>query len=128
IWRRLLKHCVARADSRAACTAGNNNAASRPMIPITIISSIIVKPDLEPTGAHRFIGIAPADSRSPRIGDSIRSEAMGAGVRQPTAWILPSEPEPCRLLEQFVSSREEASLPICRAALGARQLCEMDVS
>ena len=46
----------ARRLTRAACTAGNNNAASRPMIPITIISSIIVKPDLEPTGAsfHRY--------------------------------------------------------------------------
>jgi len=41
---RLLLHCNLRAASRAACTAGNNNAIKMPMIVMTTSNSTSVKP------------------------------------------------------------------------------------
>ena len=41
---RLLLHCICRAASRAACTAGSNSAIRMPMIVITTKSSTSVKP------------------------------------------------------------------------------------
>ena len=41
---KLDRHCALRAASRAACTAGNNNAISMPMIAMTTSNSINVKP------------------------------------------------------------------------------------
>jgi hypothetical protein len=40
----LFLHCVRRAASRAACTAGNSNAINNAMIPIATNSSISVNP------------------------------------------------------------------------------------
>jgi hypothetical protein len=45
-WRRLLWHCIRRADSRAFCIAGNNKPAKTPMMAITVKSSIKVNPRL----------------------------------------------------------------------------------
>ena len=41
---RLLLHCIRRAASRAACTAGSNSAIKMPMIVMTTKSSTKVKP------------------------------------------------------------------------------------
>ena len=41
---RLLLHCIRRAASRAACTAGSNSAIKMPMIVMTTKSSTSVKP------------------------------------------------------------------------------------
>src|SRR5215813_9781856 len=40
----LLVHCIRRADSRAACTAGKSRATSTPMIAMTTNNSTSVKP------------------------------------------------------------------------------------
>src|SRR5881227_2575219 len=45
---KLLTHCIRRAASRAACTAGKSSAIRTAMIAITTSSSIKVKPDLTP--------------------------------------------------------------------------------
>ena len=51
-----LEHWLRRADSRAACTAGNNKAINTPIMAMTTNSSISVKPDREP---RRSIGQNP---------------------------------------------------------------------
>ena len=42
---RLFWHCIFRAASRAACTAGSNSAIKMPMIVMTTKSSTSVKPE-----------------------------------------------------------------------------------
>ncbi len=50
----LFLHCVCRAASRAACTAGSSSEINRPMIEITTSSSTNVKPS---SFDERFIGL-----------------------------------------------------------------------
>ena len=83
---RLLLHCMRRAASRAACTAGNRSATSIPMMAITTRSSMRVKPlrALKIRKKPRFRRPREASdaSRSPEtIGSLVRFIAIGARPR-----------------------------------------------
>src|SRR5262245_36883787 len=64
----LFVHLVLRADSRAACTAGNNRPMRTAMIAITTSNSIRVKPRRELT----VIGDSSLADESDRLRGSIR--------------------------------------------------------
>src|SRR5262249_56482836 len=87
---RLLRHCIPRAASRAACTAGKSRPINTPMIAKTTRSSISVKP-LRKVPADDLVDIMtdPPNLVDPRlIPDSVASwidapiKGRGGGSRE----------------------------------------------
>src|SRR5438105_4779626 len=78
---RLLVHCILRAASRAAWTAGNNRAISTPTMEITTSSSISVKP----RRASGVAGLRAGFSAKVSPPGVVEKRGWFAGRRRPSA-------------------------------------------